>query len=345
MKRSFPTRFLRLGIAAGLLSLLALGALARIADFDVVCPLFGHQFTAQTMVSDDDFSAFDSDFCKWSRGQNPYLFAVWTCPYCFFSAYQADFRGSVDARFRDMKLRRYPVEADSIQQHEIFVSTKYLNAETYYLEAGRDARFLADLALRGSYACRVLQMEETPEFESLRDKIVDDVLAGKKRISVERVNLDVVARVREMLDGGQVEGRQLQVYRYLLADALRRAGESIEAREILEEIQEEGSLPAAYLETAKQKAFLCMKEGEFQEKTLAYLKEAREEGLIPQAERARTTYLRAELSRRLGRLEEARQLFQEAAAIPTEEEWLGSMIENQLRRIPAAEDAAAVPGR
>jgi tetratricopeptide (TPR) repeat protein len=315
---------------------LAVPAARRIADFDVVCPLFGHRFTAQSLVEDDAASAYDSDFCKRSRGDSPYVLAVWTCPYCFFSAYQADFRGSLEPRFRDLPLRKYPIDPEKAQQVDIFVGTKYLNAEAYYRDAGRDARFLADLVLRGSYACRVFGPPEAPEFDLLMDRLTSEVLEGKDMRSVEVVSRRLAGLAAERIAAGKVPDDQVAIYRYLEASALRQAGERLEAQRRFEELDKDRRLPASYQRNAGQQAFLCLKEGEFQQKTLDYLAAARAQGLIPAAELPRAVYMMGEMSRRLGRPEEARRFYREAAALEGAEEFLRVMIRQQEERLPAS---------
>jgi tetratricopeptide (TPR) repeat protein len=327
---------LRILLVLSLIPLAVLGA-RKMADFDAVCPLFGHQFTAQSLVKDEISTTFDSDFCKRTRNESPYILAVWTCPYCFFSAYQADFRGSIDARFRDMKLRAYPVEAEKIEQADIFVATKYFNAETYYKMAGRDPRFLADLTLRGSWACRVFDIPNPEELHSLHEEIVAGIPGAARMRSPEILNLEVERHIAQLLESGEVpEGRE-DVYRYLRADALRQAGDHRTARKIFDDLIQEQRLPTIYLRAAAQKGLLCAKEAEFQEKTLEYLVAAKEE--IDEDERSETIYLMAELSRRLGRFEEARALYDQAAARNTTSESLRDIIRRQADRLPAPGEA------
>lgn len=332
-----------------LLCLLALSLAAagksRLADVAVVCPLFGHQFTAQTAVSDETKVALDSDLCRRPPGGSPYLFSVWTCPYCFFSAYQEDFRGSLDAKFRDLELIRYPLDPKQVQQVDIFPATKYLNAEAFYRLAGKDARFLADLTLRGSYACRVADVVEPPELPGLRSTLLAEVLQGQRRISVEAVHLDLAAALRKRLDAGEVPADRQRIFRYLLADALRQAGERIEARALFDALAADEKLPDAYRIAARGKAFLCEREGALQEKALAYLRESESLSGLPEGERAVAVYLQAELARRLGRVEAARADYARAATQPRVPEWLATMIQKQQGRLPAAAPSPVIaPG-
>jgi len=323
-------------IGAGLLLAVPVVALAgtRLADIDAVCPLFGHRFTAQGIVREDDVAAFDADFCKRPRGGvSAYVLAVWTCPYCFFSAYQADFRGTLDPRFRDLELRSYPLDAAKVEQVNIFVGTKYLNAETYYRVAGKDARFLADLMLRGSYACRVFQLAEPPEYEGLHDALRAEAEGGRERLSVEELNLSLVDLLRGRLADPALAPERGAVLRYHLAEALRQSGGHREAAAVLEELLRDRGLPDAYRSQAVQRKFLCDKEREFQERALSYFREA--EGMIPPSERGLVTYLQAELERRLGRFEEARTLYERAASYPPDPAWLTGMIRKQRDRLPA----------
>jgi len=316
----------------------------RLADVEVVCPLFGHHFTAQTAIADSAEAALDSDLCKRPPGGSPYLLSVWTCPYCFFSAYQADFRGSLDPRFRDLELIHYPLDPKQVEQVDIFPATKYLNAEAFYRLAGKDARFLADLTLRGSYACRVAEVEEPPELPELRKSLRDGILHGERRISVEEVYLDLTADLRKRLEGGEIAADRQRIYRYLLADALRQAGERIEARALFDALAVDDKLPDAYRKAARRKAFLCEREGAFQEKALAYLQEAESAGSLPDDERAIAVYLQGELARRLGRLDAARIQYARAATQPMAPGWLAAIIEKQQGRLPAPAPAPAPGG-
>ena len=332
-------------LRAVILSSLALALLAaggpRLADVSVVCPLFGHHFTAQTAVSDSTVVAFDSDLCRRPPGGSPYLLSVWTCPYCFFSAYQGDFRGSLEPKYRDLELIHYPLDPKQVEQADIFPATKYLNAEAFYRLAGKDARFLADLTLRGSYACRVAEVEEPPELPDLRTKLRDAILHGERRISVEQVHLELAADLRKRLDAGEVPADRQRIYRYLLADALRQAGERIEARALFDTLAADDKLPDAYRTAARRKAFLCEREGAFQEKALAYLQESESARLLPEDERAVAVYLQGELARRLGRVDAARTQYARAATQPLVPEWLAPIIERQQGRLPAPAPTAA----
>lgn len=310
----------------------------KIADFDVTCPLFGHQFQAQALVKDEASDILDSDFCKRVVGESPYVLAVWTCPYCFFSAYQADFHGgkSLDPSFRDMDLRSYPVDPETIEQAQIFVAAKYHNAETYYRRDGRDARFLADLTLRGSWACRVFEVPEPGELVSFRQEVLETVPGASQIRNVELLNLELEKKVRTALESGAVPEEQRDIYRYLRADALRQSGDHVQARALFDALVDEGKLPENYRRAAAHKAFLCAKEGEFQKKTLDYLAEAEAKGLIEDEEQAEVTYLRGELSRRLGRLDDARRFYDAAAAMEGAAASLRELIDRQRQRLPAA---------
>jgi hypothetical protein len=317
-----------------LFTLSALPAEVRLADVDTHCPLFGHSFTAQALAGEDQFAAFDSDLCKRPQGTDLYTLSVWTCPFCFFSAYQSDFRAELAPEFREMELRRYPLEKppSQMEQWEIFVGVKYHNAETFYLKAGKDAWFLSDLALRATYAFRVSTVEETEEFAALREHWLEVAWKGETRYSVEEVNLALAARIRQELKG-KVAMEQVPVLRYLLADALRRAGEHREAIGIFEELQESTALPAVLARGARMQFQLCRKEGEFQQKALAYLRQAEEEGIVPEENRALAVYLQAELSRRQGDFKAARALYHRAAELPASQDWLAALIEKQEGRL------------
>jgi hypothetical protein len=331
-------------VAAALATLLAAAGGPQLADIDVVCPLFGHHFTAQTAVSDSTVVAFDSDLCRRPPGESPYLLSVWTCPYCFFSAYQADFRGSLEPKYRDLELIRYPLDPKVVEQADIFPATKYLNAEAFYKLAGKDARFLADLTLRGSYACRVAEVEEPPELAGLRATLRDAILDGKRRISVEEVHLELAADIRRRLGAGEVPADRERIYRYLLADALRQAGQRIEARSLFEALAADDKLPDAYRQAARRKGFLCEREGAFQEKALAYLEQSESAALLPDDERAVAVYLQGELARRLGRIDAARAQYARAATQPSVPEWLAPIIRQQQGRLPAASPAPSAGG-
>ena len=331
-------------VVAALAFLLAAAGGPRLADVAVVCPLFGHHFTAQTAVSDTTVVAFDSDLCRRPPGGSPYLLSVWTCPYCFFSAYQADFRGSLDPKFRDLELIRYPLDPKVVEQADIFPATKYLNAEAFYKLAGKDARFLADLTLRGSYACRVAEVEEPPEVADLRETLRNAILNGKRRISVEEVHLELAADLRRRLAAGEFQEDRERVYRYLLADSLRQAGERIEARTLFEALATDDKLPDAYRKAARRKAFLCEREGVFQEKALAYLQQSESAALLPEAERAVAVYLQGELARRLGKIDDARAQYARAATQTPVPEWLAPIIKQQQGRLPEAVPAPSAGG-
>ena len=317
-----------------LFTLSALPAKVRLADVDTRCPLFGHSFTAQALAGEDQFAAFDSDLCERPQGTDLYTLSVWTCPFCFFSAYQSDFRAELAPEFREMELRRYPLEKSpsEMEQWDIFVGVKYHNAETFYLKAGKDAWFLSDLALRATYAFRVSTVEETPEFAALRERWLGEAWKKETRYSVEEVNLALAGRIRSELKG-KVAKEQVPMMRYLLADALRRAGEHREAMGIFEDLKESTALPALLAGGARMQFQLCRKEGEFQEKALRYLRQAEEEKVVPEENRALAVYLQAEISRRLGDPKAARALFRRAAELPASQEWLAALIEKQEGRL------------
>jgi tetratricopeptide (TPR) repeat protein len=312
----------------------------RIAEFDVRCPLFGHKFTAQATVAaeeeGEEFAAFDSDLCKRPVGPSGYRLAVWTCPYCFFSAYQPEFLSPLDARFRSMELRSYRLENPAeVEQWDIFIGIKFHNAEIFYREAGKDAWFLADLMRRGTYACRVSTVREPSGFESLREELVSEAWPRETRFGVEDVNLALAAHVRQLLASGELAPEQVPLHRYILADALRQAGDHGETVAILDEILEARSLPESFLKNARTKLLLSIKENDFQGKALAYLKEAHDEGIVPREERAVAVYMLGELSRRQGAPGDALRYYEAAAELVTDQEWLSNLIVRQTARLEA----------
>ncbi len=321
-----------------LLPVFSLQAGSRLADVDTRCPLFGHPFTAQAVASGSDFAAFDSDLCKRPLDHSLYILAVWTCPYCFFSAYQSDYLAPLPAGFREMELRTYRLGTASaeIEQREIFVGIKYHNAETFYRKQGRDAWFLYDLLLRGTYSCRITIVEGTPEFRTLREEWIQRAWPHETRFSVEDVNLAVAAGVAQELEEGKVASDHVDTLRYLQADSLRRAGEHLEASVLFEELLKEATLEPRLLRAARNQLALCLKEGEFQLKALDYLNQAQEEGLVPAENATLSVYLQGELTRRLGGFDEARELYRQAAKLPVQQEFLPALIEKQLARLDAA---------
>ena len=320
------------------LPVLSLQARSRLADVDTRCPLFGHPFTAQAVASGDDFAAFDSDLCRRPLDHSLYILAVWTCPYCFFSAYQTDYLKPLPAEFREMELRRYTLDTvpAEIEQREIFVGVKYHNAETFYRKQGRDAWFLYDLMLRGTYSCRITVVQGTAEFQSLREQWIKQSWPHKTRFSVEEVNLAVAARVAQELDEGNLAGDSVDTMRYLRADALRRAGEHREAASIFEDLLKGSALGSELLRDARSQLALCIKEGDFQQKAFEYLQQAQEEGLVPAENATLSVYLQGELMRRLGHPGEARKFYRRAAELPVQQEFLAALIEKQLGRVDAA---------
>lgn len=330
---------LRLAILlALLLPGLSLQAGSRLAEVDTRCPLFGHPFTAQALAGGGDFAAFDSDLCKRPLDHSLYLLAVWTCPYCFFSAYQSEYLQPLPADFREMELRSYRLGKDpaEIEQREIFVGIKYHNAETFYRKQGRDAWFLYDLLLRGTYSCRITIVEGTPEFRALREQWIQQAWPHKTRFSVEEVNLAVAARVAHELEEGNIAKGSVDTMRYLRADALRRAGEHLAAAALFEDLLKGAALEPELIRGARNQLALCIKEGEFQQKALGYLLQAQEEGLVPAENATLSVYLQGELMRRLGRPGEARKFYQQAAKLPVQQAFLAALIEKQLGRLDAA---------
>jgi tetratricopeptide (TPR) repeat protein len=161
---------------------------------------------------------------------------------------------------------------------------------------------------------------------------------------VEEVHLELAADIRRRLAAGEVPADRERIYRYLLADALRQAGQRIEARSLFEALAADDKLPDAYRQAARRKGFLCEREGAFQEKALAYLEQSESAALLPDDERAVAVYLQGELARRLGRIDAARAQYARAATQPSVPEWLAPIIRQQQGRLPAASPAPSAGG-
>lgn len=334
-----------LAVAWAVLALFPSGSVlaANITPELVYCPVSGDEFYGLTILAVNTLKHRDGDFLLRAEGGNQDATWIWTCPYCFFSARPEVFKEGKTVDFDRSSVETTDlseeVKGSETAQLRIPVGLKYRNAAAYYYSIGETPYFLGVLNLHGSWAARLSKVTMP---KGLMGKWWRSYLevTGEKRFPSEELQLLAIARdLRAKLARAEKAGDESDEVglKYLVASTLRQAGEHKQALPILEELV---SLPdtSAIRASVLQEIQLARTEASFQQEALRYFKEA--VGLketLPE-DRLQSIYLIGELSRRLGRYEDAKAWFERSSENPMPQRWARRLLEIQKRRL--AQDMA-----
>jgi tetratricopeptide (TPR) repeat protein len=310
---------------------------ADIRPIPVTCPVSEHEFFGLEIRAVNTLKHRDGDFLLRAEGGNQYATWIWTCPYCFFSARQVDFESIDEIDFDPASVEEVWLSEEAREDEGLQLiippNVKYRNAAAYYFSIGKPPYFLGTLYLHGSWAMR---MSKAPVPEGMLGTWMNSyikVTAGAENRSEEMELLAVADDLRAKLEAAKEESRRTEL-KFLLASTLRQAGEHKRAVPILSElasIEEAGEVASA----AGLELHMARTEAAFQEEALRYFKEAvKLKETLPE-DRLQSIYLIGELSRRLGRYDDARVWFDKAEENPMPQRWARMILKRQKSRLEA----------
>ncbi|MBE7560269.1 DUF2225 domain-containing protein [bacterium] len=166
---------LRLLIISGLVLLPLLVSATTLEATRAHCPLDGRGFSAFRVVETNNLGGQDRDLCPHALGQQPPTVVVWVCPGCGYAGMEADFEVKLTDAQKE-RLRRElvaPKPAGATEDQRLYAAAdKYKNALACYEVLDRTALQRGDLALLGSWACRLTHawtQDDEAEFEGLAE--------------------------------------------------------------------------------------------------------------------------------------------------------------------------------
>lgn len=303
----------------------------------VTCPVSGDEFFGLEIRAVNTLKHRDGDFLLRAEGGNQYATWIWTCPYCFFSARQVDFESIDEIDFDPASVEKVQLSQEAREDERLQLiippDVKYRNAAAYYFSIGKPPYFLGTLYLQGSWAMR---MSKAPVPEGMLGtwlKSYMKVTGGDEDRSEEMELLAIAEDLQAKLEAAEEKSRITEL-KFLLAATLRQAGEHKRAVPILAELAskpDDGEVASA----AGLELDLARTEAAFQEEALRYFKEAvKLKETLPE-DRLQSIYLIGELSRRLGRYDDARVWFDKAEENPMPQRWARMILERQKSRLEA----------
>jgi len=295
------------------------------------CPRCGGEVRGSVVLGLVERKPPDPDLCARHLGDQPYLYQVWSCSSCGFSAYADDF---LEGRFpRGFDLRTLPLLTPK-EGGRLGPEERYLNAFEYYRAVGRDPIFLGNLLQRGAWAHRLAEVGlDVPEKQAIRDTVI----AEPGHISVPEWALYERAWRRIPEDPGRPDLLLLK------AEWMRRAGQAFRAKDLLESAR--GEFPPALAGEVSAVSGLIESELRFLRMAELQIREACATMPLEPKNVAAYRFLVGELNRRLGRYDEARLYFARVVESEetSEELWFWSW--GQLRLIHHPETHPLISGR
>ncbi|MBI2932963.1 MAG: DUF2225 domain-containing protein [Planctomycetes bacterium] len=347
---------------------LVLAALDDVKTVDVTCPLDGHRFQAQEVVSHDFARAWgglDRDFCRHAFKTAPLQAAAWACPACGFAGGKADFDAKV-ALSDDDKRRilghlapavpiRKGMKQDAIPGHAKFD----LAAQVAVLK-GAPAIEVARAYLAASWCARqegAVQPAGYDAWLDLRKRYNLDIppleLGSRNRTDFE---LDVAARIEKSIEGrraqeardratveecdrdagderrrGEARGRlhEVNLLKYGAMYLYRRHGENVEALRWIEELAKAKGDNSVVDDAVRRTAESIELERAYQRKAVEWAEKTLSDAAPEKGAQAQCRYLLGELARRLGDRAKAAQWYRGALEDPA----VGKLAREQLKRV------------
>ena len=332
---TFTDRFL--GFASALALLLAAAPVSgAVIDYiEVVCPVSKHGFFGMKVSGVNTLKLRDGDFLLRVEGGNHYATRVWSCPYCFFSAYPEVFTedGQIDFDPEGVEKVDLTWEAQESPEVQIRIPAhiKYRNAAAYYYSIGKPPYFMGVLNLQGSWAARLTNTSLPPALVARWHSFYLQAIRRDDPRSEEEILAALAGDFRVELKSAESPADR-EGLTFLLASALRQSGQHREAIPLLEGLassassRELSSAAASELELARS-------ESHFQDEALRYFKEAvKLKETLPE-DRLQSTYLVGELSRRLGKFKQASEWFEKASKTPMPQRWARELLKKQKGKL------------
>jgi uncharacterized protein (DUF2225 family) len=333
-----------IAICCGALALLlgAAPAWAAVIDYvDVVCPVSGHGFFGMNVAGVNTLSHRDGDFLVRVEGGNHYATRVWTCPYCFFSAYPEVFEQGTHVDFDPSSIVQVALSWEAKESKDVQslipIRVKYENAAAYYYSIGKPPYFMGVLNLQGSWAARLSKVSLPQDVVSMWHQFYMRSVRNNDSRSKEEVLEEMADSIEKELKtaGSKAEKDDLSL---LLASTLRQSGQHRRAIPLLRDLVSNAQ-SSELSSAAGDELELAKTEMHFQQEALRYFKEAVKLGETLPEDRLQSIYLIGELSRRLGDLEQAKEWFGKSAETPMPQRWAREILKRQRQKL--ADEIAA----
>ncbi len=279
-----------------MLLLTSIALATQVAPENLPCPLDpSDSVRVYHRASSNTHGGWDSDLASYSSQGQWREYALGTCRDTLFTLYGEDMREELTDEQKAALTARLAELRPMLPQDpsELQVWDRYLIAAEMYRVLGRDSGFLYQLYLEASWVAR-------------------DVAVG------EYLGLEGPVRARELLDAGALELKKdldphtRKIVLHNLARVAHRGGFVGERDDYLAQFQAVGQLTNEERKVLEELHFIVDTiEPRIQDLALAevYVYLASDAARIQGVERARATYVMADLLRRRGRTEEALQAF------------------------------------
>jgi HEAT repeat protein len=334
------------------LLLLAVPALATtLSSEDATCPVCEKDFTAITIRSTNSFGGTDLDLCRHANGTEPRRYYVWTCPFCWFSAWGGEFEEGVGEETKKRILAELAPSTEvpeGSSQDAIPPWVKYELAATVAMWNGAKEDEVANLWLNAAWATRndaddVWEDLERkhPDLYSLLDQIGEKQWErggdGPAPYPAFRNSLRGIRAGRAAKEDLPEAEPDRSVHLLRAAMFLRWRGEDSEARPLLESIAEGEAVPAPIREQAMLLLASLDREVRYRKIFLEHCDKALKAGLLEGPGLVAFRYIRADTLRRLGRRKAAIDGYLAAMETGEDKPWISELAAWMLDRIGAAE--------
>lgn len=300
----------------------------------VVCPIDQTEVEAVRVLSTNNSGGFDRDLCPHARDGSPLLVQVATCPTCGYSAPTAVFERAPTKKTVEQVKRKWGKTERSLPPHERWARHAQIlgwqGAPAYEIaEAWVAAAWSTRLAYNGQLS--------DPALVRIQSRILTQAMREvssreKKPAPGYETEIAIARTVLAKVEAGEIDKKEIPMAVLSAAAVLRSRGEDGEALSALETL---GRLPRGPLSdaAAELRASIELEHAYF-DKAMPTLRGIAADSKISEKERARASYLAAEIARRTGRKDEARALYLQAQTAKAEEdEQLKRWIERGLQEL------------
>lgn len=321
-------------------ALAAGGPPSRVGRIDVTCPVCTRAFKAFAVVLANTYAGVDRDLFARAIGPQPEFYRVSTCPGCGYSGYLEDFRPGMvlsPAFVRHVldspRLRPDPPIAENADQADIPPQQRYELAIQCYEWLNRSDEARAWLHLRTAWVTRDAAAILPPEpmiAQTLREleSWLPPHRQGENQADRELV---LATRLAARLAEGYFDDTRAPAAHAVLAMLLRRHGENVQARPLLETLVADERVGESVRAACRRMLDSIAVEMRHQRQAAESLRRALFVEQVSESNRPAALYLLGELYRRLGDRREAdvwfRKALSEKALPPDLRAWTGEQLE------------------
>ncbi len=319
------------------LALLSAASATTLESAVAQCPVDGRRFAAFRISDANNLGGQDRDLCPHALGQQPPTVVVWVCPGCGYAGMEPDFSLPLsDVEKQRLQAAVHPPQlAGATEDQRLYAAAdKYRNALACYELLGRPAMQRGDVALLGSWACRLTHAwtrDDEAEFESLSDLLglaeATRQLAPQYRPLKQAQLIVVAARA-----GKLPEERRARAL-FFAGTLYRSRGENLWAAPLLEEASRLADAPLR--EKIAREITLTGDEQSFQRRALALYNDALAHHESPTTNLGELLYRMGELHRRLGEMPQAVEYYRKALATGALSADLTTWAQEQLASVEA----------